>query len=287
MIKVSRKLNWISSIHPNSAIDELAKAMQQFYSSDKSYFSEIDFTVNNWIDEQSHCYKKIVELAQNSNSICEVGCGKANILKHFPAFRSKYTGFDFSQSLMNANSDAYPGASFAAFQSPEVFPVENEKFDLVFCVFVLEHVTRPTVFLNECNRILKTGGRLVILCPHYLGRGRMTSQRSGYSSGNAKDKLKQFKILDALVTLFDNRVRIPYICKKYAGIADQSPLFLINCSPVMFTDKFQPDVDAVYITYKNEIVSYLNADFNLIGNSDAIQEIELNQKVIFLEMQKK
>ena len=125
----------MSSIEQNVSIDELAKAMQQFYSSDNTYFSEIDFTANNWIDEKALTNKRIVELAHNSSSICEIGCGRANILKHYPVLSLKYTGLDFSQKIMTENMAAYPGAKFHAFQSPEVFPVENEKFDLVFCVF--------------------------------------------------------------------------------------------------------------------------------------------------------
>lgn len=287
MIKVSRKLNWISSIQPDPLIDELAKEMQQFYSLDQSYFSEIDFTANNWINEQLHCYKEIVKHAQSSTAVCEVGCGRANILKHFPEIRSKYTGFDFSQTLMKENTAAFPGAAFFSFISPEVFPVGDAKFDLVFCVFVLEHVTRPAAFLDECRRILKPGGKLVIFCPDYLGRGRMTSQRSGYSEGNAKAKLKRYHFLDALVTLFDNRIRIPYRCRQYARKAEQSPLFLINCSPVVFIDNFQPDVDAVYVTYKKEMITYLRNDFNELTNVDSLRQVEQKQKIIFLQMQKK
>jgi SAM-dependent methyltransferase len=287
MATISRKINWVSSLKNKEAIEKLGQSLQQFYSSDNSYFSNIDFTVNNWIDTQAYGYKKIVEYAETAAAVCEIGCGKANILKHYPAFCSKYTGLDFSAAMLADNAKKYPGAQFFTFESPEVFPAGNEKFDLVFCVFVLEHVSRPAVFLDECKRILKPGGKLVILCPDFLGRGRMTSQRSGYSEGNAKEKLKKYKFIDAIVTLFDNRVRIPYICKQYAQKAAVEPLFLVNCSPVMFVDKFIPDVDAVYVTYKKEIVAYLKQDFSEIFNDEVLRQLELKRKVIFLQMEKK
>jgi len=273
-------------MQPNAAIDQLAKAMQQFYATDKNYFSEIDFTAHNWIKEDALANKHIVQLAQNAAAICEVGCGRANILKHYPQLISKYTGLDFSESIMAENRNAYPRGTFHHFESPEVFPVADASFDLVFCVFVLEHVTRPAAFLNECSRILKPGGKLVILCPDYLGRNRMTSQRSGYSAGTAKAKLQKNKFWDALVTLYDNRIRIPNVCKRFAKQADQSPLFLINCSPIMFADTFFPDADAVYVTYKKEIIDFLSNRFSLIENAAALQQFEKNLKAIFLELVK-
>lgn len=287
MIKVTRKINWVSSIEKNDAIEELSKAMQEFYSSDNFYFSEIDFTANNWVDKQMHCYQRIVDLAHASNSVCEVGCGRANILKHYPSLQNKFTGLDFSESLMRENEIAYPEANFHTFQSPEIFPVDNEQFDLVFCVFVMEHVTKPSAFLDECTRIMKPGGTLVILCPDYLGKKRMMSQRAGFSAGTSKTKLKEGKYFDALVTLFDNRVRIPFVCKNFARKAEESPLFLINCSPLMFADKFFPDADAVYVTFKKEIQKYLQRNFKEIINSSPICEMEDRLKLIFLEMQKK
>jgi SAM-dependent methyltransferase len=288
MATVSRKINWVSSLQNEEAIDELAKSLQQFYSSDNSaYFSSSnEATAENWIQQHEWGYKKISELAENATSICEVGCGRSNMLKHFPSFRTKYTGLDFFKKMLNENAANYPGAKFFPFVSPEIFPVENEKFDLVFCVFVMEHVTRPAVFLDECKRILKPGGKLVILCPHYLAFGRMTSQRAGYSKGNANDKLKRYKLLDAIVTLFDNRIRIPFVCRQYAKKADRSPLFLVNCSPVLFADDFKPDADAVYVTYKKEMVSYLQESFNEIENDSKLIAYELKNRVIFLQMQK-
>lgn len=287
MATISRKLNWVSSLKNREAIEELAKSLQQFYSSDNSYFSVNEMTADNWINSDAYFYKKIAGEAGTATAVCEIGCGRANILKHFPQFQSKYTGLDFSETMLANNAKNYPGAQFFTFNSPEVFPVGDEKFDLVFCVFVLEHVSRPAVFLDECKRILKPGGKLLILCPDFLGCGRMTSQRAGYSEGNAKEKFKKYKFIDALVTLFDNRIRIPFICRQYAKKAAVSPLFLVNCSPVLLADNFKHDADAVYVTYKKEITTYLRQSFRELPNDDLLSHCEKNQRAIFLQMIKK
>ena len=48
-----------------------------------------------------------------------------------------------------------------------------------------------------------------------------------------------------------------------------------------------PDADAVYVTYKKEIIKYLSNEFDEITNSDAIIELEESLKAIFVEMKKK
>lgn len=83
---------------------------------------------------------------------------------------------------MQHNRLLYPEANFNVINKPNTLPFDDESFDFVFSVFVIEHSTDPSKFLNECSRILKPGGSLVILCPDFLGSGHMTSQRAGWLS---------------------------------------------------------------------------------------------------------
>ncbi|MBL0056505.1 MAG: hypothetical protein IPP31_09975 [Chitinophagaceae bacterium] len=115
----------------------------------------------------------------------------------------------------------------------------------------------------------------------------MSSQRAGFSEGTTSQKLKRYRILDALVTFYDNRIRIPVKCKRYRMKADQEALFLINLAPVVFTDSFQPDVDAVYLTYKKEIAGFLANRFAETINGSGIRKYEEKKKLIFLEMEKR
>lgn len=46
-------------------------------------------------------------------------------------------------------------------------PVESETVDIVFTTQVIEHVPEPQKMINECFRVLKPGGALVLTGPFY------------------------------------------------------------------------------------------------------------------------
>ena len=47
----------------------------------------------------------------------------------------------------------------------EAIPTSDERFDNVIAGDVIEHVENPSFFLREVNRVMKTGGRLIISTP--------------------------------------------------------------------------------------------------------------------------
>jgi len=48
------------------------------------------------------------------------------------------------------------------------FPYPNNSFAVVFSKSVIEHIHNPEHFLSECKRVLKRGGRLIILSPDWI-----------------------------------------------------------------------------------------------------------------------
>ncbi|SJZ98894.1 class I SAM-dependent methyltransferase [Sediminibacterium ginsengisoli] len=280
----TRKINWVSSlnqVHEN-AIAALEHKMQQYYARNNNYYETIDFTSSNWADVNETGYNEIQNLAAEAGSICEIGCGSANILYHHPEIENRYHGCDFSPQLIQKNKERYPEAQFNVIRDPAVLPFEDNCFDLVFSVFVIEHSARPASFLDECKRILKPGGRLIILCPDFMGYGRMSSQRAGFSQGTTSQKIAQRRFIDAAITFFDNRMRIPFKCSRLIRQAEKEPLFMVNLAPTVFTDVFLPDVDAVYITNRNEMVAYLQHACTLQENSPALKKYEKERELIFI-----
>lgn len=280
-LRPSRTLRWVSSIDPSHRpdLERLAETMAEYYRSNAEYYADIDFTANNWRDDIT-CRFIAGELASAARML-EVGCGRANLLRQFPDWASRYAGCDFSRALLDHNAITFPAARFHALEAQGQLPFSNGGFDAVFSIFVLEHCVFPHGALEEWTRNLRVGGRLLVLCPDFLGEGRMSSQRAGYSAGTARVKLKRGAWWDAVVTLWDNRLRIPWIAARRRRLAASSPQFLVNLAPTCFTDPFEPDVDAVYVTCEAEMRNFFAGRIRWREHSPALVQ-ELRKKRLIL-----
>ena len=280
----SRKINWVSSIdiENQQVLDDLEKKLHNFYKNKSNYYSKISFTENVWNDKDALIQQDLINQCSDKNKILEVGCGQAFILQTGKIDPSRYTGVDFSEFLIKKNKEDFPDSTFLTIEKPNQLPFDENSFDLVFSHFVLEHNVFPKPFLNERNRVLKCGGVLIIVAPDFLGNLSITSQKSGLSKGTGREKLKAGKYLDAIVTAFDNKIRIPVVALTYRFAAYLKPRFYINLTPTCFEYDFSPDLDAVYLTYEREIKHYLRNKLKFFDLKPALASYIKNNKLIYI-----
>jgi SAM-dependent methyltransferase len=278
---ITRKIRWISSVDPENRLEleEFEAKMARYYSTNTGYYPAIDFTHSAW--QVDPPYLRIRELVKGSSRALEVGCGAANILRYEKEVEANYTGCDFSTDLLNANKEKYTKATFITLSSPKKLPFPDGHFDLVFSVYVLEHVVFPELFLRECSRVLAPGGTLALRFPDFLNKDKMTSQVAGFSDGSGREKLKQGRAFDALVTGYDRKFRIPAMTRRCRNAIGPGYKFYINVNPVCFKHVFQPDYDAVYLTYRPEIRACLTAQVVFQPDSP-----DLDGRDIFMEGRK-
>jgi ubiquinone/menaquinone biosynthesis C-methylase UbiE len=257
----NRKLHWISALDADygaiSALNELQSQMKSFYSNSSTYYEDISFGGCCWADISSKLHQDILNEASKRDSILEIGCGAASILTNSRIAHKCYTGVDFSEPLIDANRQRFPDANFVHLTDPVKLPFQDNAFDMAFSIYVIEHAVFPQRFLLEKARVLRKGGKFYLLCPNFLGIGRMNSQRKGFSNGTGTEKLKKGKWFDAFVSSFDARLRIPFLSMFYRRRALVKPQFFVNLQPTCFVDPFLPDVDAIYLTFEPEMKSYL------------------------------
>lgn len=279
------KINWLSAVDPNNQQEllRLQQRMAEFYTSNGNYFKDISFNENIWSDRTQLVQADLVNELMGKRAILEVGCGTASILKAQPALAPFYTGLDFSPTLMAENKIQQPAATFVAFEQPTRFPLPSQGFDAVFSHFVIEHVVFPHLFLDECLRVLRPGGTLMIVCPDFLGTNHMTSQRTGWGPGTGREKLSKGKILDALVTGWDARIRVPSRCRVLRRQISSSYRFMVNVDPTCFADPFMPDVDAVYVTYEKEIKNYTKPTIRWAELRTSLLNFAHQKRLLFLK----
>lgn len=73
----------------------------------------------------------------------------------------------------------------------DAIPVENERYDLVLCTQVLEHLPDPLRVLGEMNRVLKPGGRIWLSAPFYYEEHEQPYDFFRYTQFALTDLLKK------------------------------------------------------------------------------------------------
>ncbi|NDV63043.1 class I SAM-dependent methyltransferase [Puniceicoccales bacterium CK1056] len=285
----SRKLNWVSSVEErNSAsLSNLESKMSDYYLRGQ-YYEDIVQGTTLWNKPgEAPFHQDIIERVKG-RSLLEIGCGTSQILSTGAINYEDYSGCDFSPEIMSKSAKAFPGGTFKTLEEGGMLPFPDAAFEAVFSVFVLEHAVYPNRFIDESMRVLKPGGTWILLCPDFLGKNRMTSQRAGFSLGSGMQKLRKGRILDAFLTAIDVRLRIPAACRRLRGIADQKPAFFVNLSPVCFCEEsFRPDVDAIYLTYSREIMEYSRKHLEFEELPESLSKAADLSRLIYLVARKR
>jgi SAM-dependent methyltransferase len=107
-------------------------------------------------------------LAGAHGRVLEAGCG-AQPYRHMLGKESSYTGLDWS----GAPGEFRYQCPDAVLYDGGTFPFDDNCMDVVFHTEVLEHVWDTRLFLGECLRVLRPGGRMFFTVPfavryHYI-----------------------------------------------------------------------------------------------------------------------
>jgi len=77
------------------------------------------------------------------------------------------------------------------------FPFDDGLFDVIFSKSLIEHLFDPTNFMEECLRILKPGGRIILMTPDWSSQAKIFfddyTHRQPYTVTAIRDILKIFR----------------------------------------------------------------------------------------------
>ena len=102
---------------------------------------------------------EIIKKAHSGSVVIDVGAGE-NVLG--PLFE------DAHYIALDASVGSYDYTSLDIVGDVLKLPIADSSVDVALFVWVLEHVREPYIALKEINRILKPGGTLYLLAPHFL-----------------------------------------------------------------------------------------------------------------------
>lgn len=264
-LKKNRDFQWVSSTKGDKGVlNEVNRKLVEFYSipSGREEYQGMLNSLDDMPPPNDYAnYILNYLVKKNAPTILEVGCANGRIFRQLrqSGYTGSYTGMEVAEYIIEQNKKRHTDADWVTAGAYSI-PFENEKFDLCFAFFVLEHLVYPEKALVEMMRVVKKGGELVLVFPDFVKSGRLASQQLGLSvEGTAMGKLKKGKVLDALVSLYDSRIRLP---KALKNIHKEVGPFPINTNLVCFNPENQmsPDIDAVYIASKEEIMQWATAN---------------------------
>lgn len=256
-LKNCLKTKYLSSINPTNkdALLHLSEQMFHYYANSPYHSEWIKGLNSNWQSGVHNCQLLMCDFINEESEVLEVGCGDGSAAKEISKRVKdiKYTGVDLDPNMWKGREDF----NFIAAKAEEL-PFLSASFDVVFSMFVIEHLVFPASFLDEAWRVLKPGGCLIIIAPNFDANA-MPSEKIGFSYGSGMAKLAQGKILDAIITAYDTRVRL-YLRRliRKMQLANKDFSFPVLTDPrCLCLPGFTPDCDAVYPVSPKEIINYL------------------------------
>ncbi|WP_041258496.1 class I SAM-dependent methyltransferase [Fibrella aestuarina] len=97
-----------------------------------------------------------------SGTVLEIGCGWGRGLELLTKAADQYTGIDKNADLIAALSKAYPESTFIQANIPPLGTLADNTFDYIVTFQVIEHIENDDLFVRECYRVLKPGGKLLL-----------------------------------------------------------------------------------------------------------------------------
>ena len=94
--------------------------------------------------------------------VLNAGCGPGFDSDEFKKAGHYVVGIDFDKKLVDfALKNGFQQEGKIADLNKEI-PFKDSEFDVIFCSEVVEHLPIISVFLEECGRVLKKGGTLLL-----------------------------------------------------------------------------------------------------------------------------
>lgn len=98
-------------------------------------------------------------------SVLDAGCGEGETLDRLGRYLPEaVNGVDLNPDSVAFTAKRIPGGNFWVADILDL-PFEDDSFDLVFCLEVLEHIPDPAPALAELSRVCRGGGDIVLSVP--------------------------------------------------------------------------------------------------------------------------
>jgi len=215
----------------SNATRSLRTSLDHFYNQTQSYVWEQEVTDHaKWFDLMDPWLSR-GRRQEKPLRILELGAGRSTFCEHI---KSRREGVEYCvQDITNSNL-AYLSTIADEVTIGDISSVKG-RYDVVFSTFVFEHISSPSEFLQQVDRLLGPGGVHVLVCPRYDFIGYVCPSLRHLS------RKKQLMIVSRLA------------CSRIATRVDRQPRFWINADPAVFHQPWFRDADAVHLVSRFDV----------------------------------
>ena len=154
--------------------DEEKQATVKALYEQTDYYYELDKMLDLSSSFQRYRIRKVMEmyLPSESDTVLDLGCGWGSFTLALAPHVKSITGIDYSSKAIamcegRSRAEGHGNVHLICAEADKT-GLPSEQFDAIICADLVEHLY-PVVFsrtVEECHRLLKPGGRLVIWTPH-------------------------------------------------------------------------------------------------------------------------
>lgn len=160
---------------------------------------------------ENYLSDSMVRQPARGERLLDIGSGKGNHLVGFSRCGYEVYGLDKRKECVEILKD------FTVKEcdiEKEPFPYEDNTFDRIFSKSVLEHVWNTDNFLNETLRVLKPGGRVVLITPAWESQYKLFwddyTHVKAFTRKSLQNAMKINGFQNVKVTMF---LQLPFIWK--------------------------------------------------------------------------
>lgn len=130
------------------------------------------------VNRQMDLVKVILSEISPRGNFIELGCGEGHNLETFSEIGLKGIGFDFSSDAISIAKQKR--LKNIQIKKGDLFKVNEENRDIVFLLFVLEHIWDDCAALVKINSFLKEGGFLILSLPAHSRAYSLQDKLAGH-----------------------------------------------------------------------------------------------------------
>lgn len=112
---------------------------------------------------------RYLKIIPKTSTILDVGCGAGHLLRLLQNIGfTDLTGTEISPDRLQIANSHSIGINYIISDTLSIFP--NNSIDVITATGVIEHLEHPETFYNDCARVLRPEGKLIVTSDCYLFR---------------------------------------------------------------------------------------------------------------------